>query len=130
MVTTTGCHLDLLRLLPKPYPRLRFMTHTRTFSCLEFAHLQSGDIMVTVQSHQRDGVLKFHGITLARILSFARVCRDGVWFGFVGSALLSCGWRMRCIVVKGDAWPLLLSPCNTFHDVLDNVGASLNSPCT
>ena len=25
----------------------------------------------------------------------------------------SCGWHMRCIVVQGDAWPLLLSPCNT-----------------
>ena len=32
----------------------------------------------------------------------------------VGSACTaSCGWHMRCIVVRGDAWPLLLSPCNT-----------------
>ena len=26
----------------------------------------------------------------------------------------SCGWHMRCIVVRGDAWPVLLSPCNTW----------------
>ena len=45
------------------------------------------------------------------VLSFARVCRAGVWFGFVGSALLLAVGA--CIVVRGDAWPLLLSPCHT-----------------
>ena len=25
----------------------------------------------------------------------------------------SCGWHMRCIVVRGDDWPVLLSLCNT-----------------
>ena len=57
--------------------------------------------MVTVQSHQRDGVLKFHGITLARILSFARVCRVGVWFGFVRSALLLAFGT--CVVLSFEA---------------------------
>ena len=26
---------------------------------------------------------------------------------------LHCGWHMRCIVIRGDAWPVLLSPCTT-----------------
>ena len=25
----------------------------------------------------------------------------------------SCGWNVRCVGVRGDAWPVLLSPCNT-----------------
>ena len=33
------------------------------------------------------------------------------WFGSVCTA--SCGCHVHCIVVRGDAWPMLLSPCNT-----------------
>ena len=25
----------------------------------------------------------------------------------------SCGWHVRCVGVRGDAWSVLLSPCNT-----------------
>ena len=53
------------------------------------------------------------GVAICRIIvSFARVCRVGVWFGFVRSALLLAVGACS-IVVRGDAWPLLLSPCNT-----------------
>ena len=38
------------------------------------------------------------------------------WYRWVCTA--SCGWHMRCIVVRGDAWPLLLSPCNTGKGVV------------
>ena len=34
-----------------------------------------------------------------------------VWFRWVCTA--SCGRHMHCIVVRGDAWPMLLCPCNT-----------------
>ena len=72
-------------------------------------------------------------------MSIARVCRAGVWFGFIRSALLvavvTCNVNLKqtifqpypcrplttpddrdhvqCIVVRGDAWPMLLSPCDT-----------------
>ena len=36
-----------------------------------------------------------------------------VWFRWVCTA--SCDWHMRCTVGRGDAWPLLLSPCNTME---------------
>ena len=31
----------------------------------------------------------------------------------------SCGWHMRCIVIRGDAWLVLLSPCSTHHRQLN-----------
>ena len=34
-----------------------------------------------------------------------------VWFRWGCTA--SCGWNVRCVGVRGDAWPVLLSPCNT-----------------
>ena len=34
-----------------------------------------------------------------------------IWFCWGCTA--SCGWHMRCIVIRGDAWLVLLSPCNT-----------------
>ena len=51
-------------------------------------------------------------------MSFAMLCCVGVWFGFIRSALplavSTCTWhRMHCIVVRGDAWPMLFSACNT-----------------
>ena len=33
---------------------------------------------------------------------------------FRSGCTASCGWHMCCIVVRGDAWPVLLSPCNTW----------------
>ena len=36
-----------------------------------------------------------------------------VWFRWGCPA--SCGWKVRCVGVRGDAWPVLLSPCNTHH---------------
>ena len=34
-----------------------------------------------------------------------------VWFRWGCTA--SCGWNVRCVGVRGDAWSVLLSPCNT-----------------
>ena len=34
-----------------------------------------------------------------------------IWFCWGCTA--SCGWHMRCIVIRGDAWLVLHSPCNT-----------------
>ena len=34
-----------------------------------------------------------------------------VWFRWGCTA--SCGWHVRCFGVRGDAWSVLLSPCNT-----------------
>ena len=35
-----------------------------------------------------------------------------VWFRCGCSAC--CGWNVRCVGVRGDAWLVLLSPCNTY----------------
>ena len=35
-----------------------------------------------------------------------------VWFRWGCTA--SCGWNVRCVGVRGDAWPVLLSPCVTY----------------
>ena len=32
----------------------------------------------------------------------------------VRTAAASCGCHMHCIVIRGDAWLVWLSPCNTF----------------
>ena len=45
-----------------------------------------------------------------------RECRLGVWFGFVGAALLPA--VVRCVRVRGDAWSVMLSPCNTTGTVV------------
>ena len=42
-------------------------------------------------------------------LPFARGCRVGVLFGFIRAALLPAVGTC----VQRDAWPVLLSPCNT-----------------
>ena len=34
-----------------------------------------------------------------------------VWFRL--GYTTSCGWNVRCVGVRGSAWPVLLSPCNT-----------------
>ena len=34
-----------------------------------------------------------------------------VWFRWGCTA--SCGWNVRCVGVRGGAWPVFLSPCNT-----------------
>ena len=34
-----------------------------------------------------------------------------VWFRWGCTA--SCGWNVRCVGVRGDAWSVMLSPCNT-----------------
>ena len=34
-----------------------------------------------------------------------------VWFCWGCTA--SCGWNVRCVGVRGDAWSVMLSPCNT-----------------
>ena len=63
------------------------------------------------------------GVTICRSsLPFVRGCRVGVWFGFVRAA--SCGWNVRRVGVRGDAWPVLLSPCNTIihHRVPEGSG--------
>ena len=39
-----------------------------------------------------------------------------VWFRWGCAA--SCGWIVRCVGVRGDAWPVLLSPCNTCECML------------
>ena len=53
------------------------------------------------------------GMTVSRSsLPFARECRLGVWFGFVWACTASCGWNVRCVGVRGDAWSVMLSPCN------------------
>ena len=41
-----------------------------------------------------------------------------VWFRWGCTA--SCGWHVRCVGVRGDAWSVLLSPCNTVVVVLRN----------
>ena len=52
------------------------------------------------------------GVTGCRgSLPFAQECRLGVWFGVGCTA--SCGWNVRCVGVRGDAWSVMLSPCNT-----------------
>ena len=39
-----------------------------------------------------------------------------VWFRWGCTA--SCGWNVRCVGVRGDAWSVMLSPCNTsVHEV-------------
>ena len=42
-----------------------------------------------------------------------RVCLawSMVWFRWGCTA--SCGWNVRCVGVRRDAWPVMLSPCNT-----------------
>ena len=35
-----------------------------------------------------------------------------VWFRWGCTA--SCSWNVRCVGVRGDAWSVMLSPCNTF----------------
>ena len=53
------------------------------------------------------------GVTGCRgSLPFAQECRLGVWFGVGCTA--SCGWNVRCVGVRGDAWSVMLSPCNTY----------------
>ena len=46
-------------------------------------------------------------------LPFAQECRLGVWFGVGCTA--SCGWSVRCVGFRGDAWSVMLSPCNTLQ---------------
>ena len=37
-----------------------------------------------------------------------------VWFRWGCTA--SCGWNVRCVGVRGDAWSVMLSPCNTENE--------------
>ena len=36
-----------------------------------------------------------------------------MWFRWGCTA--SCGWHVRCVGVRGNAWSVLLSPCNTLN---------------
>ena len=59
-------------------------------------------------------------------MPFARVYRVGVWFDFIRSSLLLPGrLSHHCIVVRGDAWPMFLPPCDThecYGDLCDLLG--------
>ena len=38
----------------------------------------------------------------------------GLEYGLVSwGCTASCGWNVRCVGVRGDAWSVMLSPCNT-----------------
>ena len=40
-----------------------------------------------------------------------------VWFRCGCTA--SCGWNVRCVGVRGDAWSVMLSPCNTIKPCVE-----------
>ena len=46
------------------------------------------------------------------VVSFARLYRIGLWFLFCQACTASCGCYKHCVHIRGDAWPMLLSPCN------------------
>ena len=35
----------------------------------------------------------------------------------VSAQAIACGWNVRCVGVWGDAWSVMLSPCNTSHSL-------------
>ena len=58
------------------------------------------------------------------VVSFARVYRVGVWFGFVRVALLLAiilCWVDRCFCFLGVAGLILASPCNVNTSYIGNI---------
>ena len=51
------------------------------------------------------------GLISPRLPRITHVAWSMVWFRWGCTA--SCGWHVRCVGVRGDAWSVLLSPCNT-----------------
>ena len=51
----------------------------------------------------------------------SRECRLGVWFGFVGAALLPAVGTCVVVGVRGDACSVMLSPCNTGSPATDEL---------
>ena len=49
-----------------------------------------------------------------------------VWFRWACTA--SCGWNVRCVGVRGDAWSVMLSPCNTVVESLPAAAIDMHEP--